>query len=87
MLKIMALKRWREERQQLRLALLVALKGLQQGQVALDRGHANVLAAGFDLVRQEGDPDLGFGETKKPNAASRIMSLDQARANGMIRGR
>jgi len=78
MLKIMTLKRWREERQQLRLALLVALKALQQGQVAMDRGHADALAAGFNLVRQDGDPDLGFGE-KKQTEASRIMRLDDVR--------
>lgn len=86
MLKIMTLKRWREERQQLRLALLVAVNALSKAQVPLDGNHAKVLAQGFSLVRQESDPDLGFGE-KKQTEASRIMRLDEARAGRIARGR
>jgi hypothetical protein len=86
MLKIQTLKRWREERQQLRLALLVAINALGKAKVHMDGGHAKVLGQGFNLVRQEGDPTLGFEEHSQ-SPASRIMSLDQARASGMIRGR
>lgn len=74
MLKIITLKRWREERQALRLSLLVAIQALAKAKVQLDGGHAKVLADGFELVRKPEDPSLGF-EKKTITEASRIMRV------------